>query len=223
MSSFSKATVASLSIFFAFNAQAASDKVQQLIEYDMIGSDLRYFESIAGVARKSYDWTYNYVVDGCRIQVTAPQAHTINKIRIELTEQCQPDFSDALASFAPDTKQPLTIGNFANSFGDLSFTADCLSGCGNAADPYIYAYWQGPRAFELREVMLEVVQVATPALEAADKWQALMEQHEGEDWVMDTQFNCNHKYDTQAQQFFNPVQVTAVTIGYDLRNESSCQ
>lgn len=201
----------------------ASDKVSELISYDMLGSDLRYFESIAGVARTSYEWNYVYKVDGCNIEVTAPQAHSINRIHIELSDTCQPDLSNALASYAPNADKALTVGNFIDSFGDVNFYANCLIGCGNAYDPSVYVYWAGPRAFDFREVLLEVKQVSNEAIDAAQKWAEIMQNVEGEDWLFNSQYNCTTKYNTQAKELLSPVKVTAITIGYELNTDYACQ
>jgi hypothetical protein len=67
------------------------------------------------------------------------------------------------------------------------------------------------------EVLLEAVQVEDAAIEAADIWRNQMIKTMGEDWGMDSQFNCNRQFDPVARQALNAVQVTAVTVGQQLR------
>lgn len=89
--------------------------------------------------------------------------------------------------------------------------------CGNAADPSVYAHWEGPHAVDFREVLLEVVLVSDAAIDAADQWQSQMRKAEGDDYVMETRFNCDQKYAAIAQKAFEQVPVTAVTIGSELK------
>lgn len=196
-------------------AWAQKATLAEVFNGDMLGTNLRYFESIAGVARESFGDQHTYRVQGCEVTVTGEDA--VSALRLELSPTCKADIASFIGDFAPPANQTLTFGNFHVAAGDLSYYSDCLTLCGNAADPSVYAHWQGPRAVGFTDVLLEVVLVDGTALDAKDVWRQSMEQAKGEDWVMETKFNCERTFDAQAQQAFNNVAVTAITIGSELK------
>ncbi|WP_027926715.1 hypothetical protein [Pseudomonas sp. URMO17WK12:I12] len=194
----------------------AKASVADVFNGKMLGTNLRHFESVAGVARESLGDHHSYEIQGCQITATAGGG-TISELRMELSPTCQADLKSFIGeSFAPAANKPLTFGNFQQAAGDLNFYADCLTMCGNAADPSVFAKWDGPRAVDFRQVLLEVVLVSDQALKASNQWQASMTKVKGEDFVTDTRFNCERDFDAQAQQSFSAVQVTAITIGTEL-------
>ncbi|MEW7857409.1 hypothetical protein AB2M95_15985 [Pseudomonas chlororaphis] len=196
-------------------ANAAS--VAEVFNGDMLGTNQRYFESVAGIPRESNGDEHIFKVQGCDITATV-EGGKVGKLRIELTPKCQADLTQFVGTYAPTPGNPLTIGAFiASSGGGLSYSASCLSMCGNAADPSVYAHWKGPHAVDFREVLLEVVLVSDAALNAANQWESQMRKAESEDYVMETRFNCDQKYDAIAQKAFEKVQVSAVTIGTELK------
>lgn len=191
--------------------------VADVFNGDMLGTNLRYFESIAGIARTSFGNQHTYRVEGCEITATV-SGDAVSALRLELSPKCKADIVSFLGeAFSPPASQPLTFGSFQSAAGDLSFYADCLTMCGNAYDPSVYAHWEGPHAVGYREVLLEAKQVGDQAVDAASRWAQDMSEAKGEDWVIDTKFNCERGFDTQAQQLFNAVEVTAITIGSGLQ------
>lgn len=196
-------------------AHAAS--VAEVFTGDMLGTNQRYFESVAGIPRESNGNDHHFKVQGCDITATI-EGGKVSKLRLELTPKCQADLTQFVGTYAPAPGKPLTVGAFtASSGGGLSFSADCLSMCGNAADPSVYAHWEGPHAVGFREVLLEVVLVSDAALDASGQWESHMRKAEGDDYVMETRFNCDQKYASIAQKAFENVPVTAVTIGSELK------
>jgi hypothetical protein len=199
-------------------AQAAT--VAEVFNGEMLGTSQRYFESVAGIPRESFGDEHTFRVQGCTITATVGGGN-VYKLRMELTSQCKADLTQFVGDYAPAPGQPLTFGAFeASSGGGLSYSADCLSGCGNASDPSAYALWEGPRVVEFIQVLLEAVQVSDQAITAASTWRDQMIQAKGEDWVMDGGFNCDNQFDPVASQAFKDVPVTAVTIGHELRSPS---
>ncbi|WP_236176392.1 hypothetical protein [Pseudomonas qingdaonensis] len=198
------------------NLALAQATVAQVFNGEMLGTNLRFFESVAGVARTSFGDTHTYKVQGCEITATAGGG-TVSELRMELSPTCKADLSTFIGDFAPPAAQPLTFGAMAGSSGGgLEFYASCLSMCGNAADPSVYALWQGPRAVGFTEVLLEVVLVDDEASAAAGHWSEAMQKAKGDDFVMDTRFNCERTFDEVAQASFDKVKVNAVTIGTEL-------
>ncbi|MBD9396409.1 hypothetical protein [Pseudomonas sp. PDM11] len=210
-----QALIGSALLGACYLAQAAT--VAEVFNGEMLGTNQRYFESIAGIPRESFGEEHKFRVQGCNITATITE-DSVSTLRLELTPQCQADLTQFVGDYAPSPGQPLTFGAFEQaSGGGLSYHADCLSGCGNSYDPSVYGHWEGPRAVDFMEVLLEAVQVEDAAIEAADIWRNQMIKTMGEDWVMDVQFNCNRQFDPVARQALNAVQVTAVTVGQQLR------
>lgn len=208
------ALLGALLIGTSLNASAAN--LNDIFNADMLGTNLRYFESVAGIARQSFGDEHHFRIQGCNLTAHIGDAG-VYAMRLELTPNCHADLSSFIGDYAPAPNTPLTFGALANSTGaDLRFTADCLTMCGNASDPTVSALWEGPRAVSFIQVKLEAALTDGPALEASDQWQAHMTQAKGEDWVIDTQFNCNTQFDPQANHAFKNVKVNAVTVGHEL-------
>ena len=186
----------------------ANKKLDKVFNGNMLDTNLRYFESIAGIPHKTFGDTHLFVVDGCNVEATAPDGK-VASLSLELSDTCHVDLSSFLGSFTPESSKPLTFGDFSN----LKFTADCLQSCGNAYEPSVYALWEGPHAANFINVKLEAVQSAGDASDAAQQWEELMQQERGEDYVIDTKFNCDSDYDDVAAKLFEKVRVSKVTIG----------
>lgn len=205
-------------IINAMPAYATESKLSRVFNPEMISADLAYLEQVTGPARNSYGKTKIYKVDGCEITTTVADG-SVRSLRIELSHSCTFNLNNYIPNFHGRLPAPhvMTFGQFNSiSGGKGQFTADCLSMCGNAADPVIYEHWQGSRADSGIEILLEVAQVGA-ALIAAEKWQEAMEKVEGYEWVIDTKFNCNPtKYNQVAQRAFRDVTISAITIGYDI-------
>jgi hypothetical protein len=74
-------------------------------------------------------------------------------------------------SYAPVPGKPLTFGAFDESSGrDFVFSADCLTLCGNAYEPSVYALWDGPHAVSYMQVLLEAMLSSDEAIAASDVW-----------------------------------------------------
>lgn len=194
----------------------AQATVAQVFNGEMLGTNLRYFESIAGIARTSSGDVHSYRVQGCEISANAAGG-TVSELRLQLSPSCKADLSSFIGTFAPPANKPLTFGAMSESSGgQLEFYADCLLLCGNAADPSVYALWQGPHAVNFTEVLLEAVLADDAAINASNQWSEAMEKTKGQDFVIDTRFNCERDFDEVANQSFKTVKVTAVTIGTEL-------
>jgi len=194
----------------------AQASVAQVFNGEMLGTNLKYFESLAGVARTSFGDTHTYKVQGCEITADATGG-TVHQLRLALSPACKADLSSFIGDFAPPANQPLTFAALHQSTGGpLEFYADCLEMCGNAYDPSVYALWEGPRAIGFTQVLVEAMLTDDAAIDAAGKWSTEMKKHKGEDFVIDNQYNCERSFDPIALQSFKPVAITAVTIGTQL-------
>lgn len=199
-----------------FSAPAHAATVKDVFNGDMLGATQRYFESVAGVPRQSFGDAHTFRVQGCDITATI-HGGNVSALHMAVSDECRPDLRTFIGDYAPAPAPSFTIGSFAEaSGGGLKYLANCLTMCGNAYDPSVYAHWEGPRAAEFLEVLLEVVLVDDPAIGAANSWENDMTRAAGEDYVMDTRFNCEARFDDVAARAFKDVHVTAVTIGHDL-------
>lgn len=184
---------------------------------DMLSADLPYFEQVTGPARNTRGNTKIYLLDGCEVAATVING-SVHTLRVELSSKCTFDLNKflqaSLGRFPPPHK--MTFGQFdALTNGGGRFMADCLVSCGNAADPVIYEYRSGSHADLYLDVMLEAVQAEDGVLAAANMWQDSMKNGEGENWVLETKFNCKQtKYDEVAHKVFKNAKITAITVGY---------
>lgn len=102
-------------------AHAAS--VAEVFNGDMLGTNQRYFESVAGIPRESNGDEHIFKVQGCDITATV-EGGKVGKLRIELTPKCQADLTQFVGTYAPAPDNPLTVGAFiASSGGGLSYSA----------------------------------------------------------------------------------------------------
>lgn len=190
-------------------SQAAT--VAEVFNGDMLDTNQRYFESVAGIPRKSYDDVHEFRVQGCEIKATVSDGR-IAKLRLEITPTCTADLTTFIGGYAPAPEQPLTLG----ALDPATYYADCLTMCGNAYEPSMYAHWHGPRAVDHLEVLLETRISSDKAIDASFIWQKHMEKAMGEDWVLETRFNCDKRFNDVAEKVLRDVPVTAVKIGRDL-------
>lgn len=194
-------------------------KLAQIFDQEMIGADVAYFEQVVGPARNTYDNTKIYKVDGCEVTATI-SGISVRALRVDLSPQCTFNLNKFLPNFSNRFPPPhvMTFGKFDSiTEGTGRFYADCLTQCGNAADPVIFEHWYGSRADLFLEVVLEAVLASSPVLSAAHTWKTAMEKIEGENWVIDAKFNCTRKYDAIAHRAFQDVTISAITIGYDVQ------
>lgn len=211
-----KALTLGILIAGAGAAQAAT--VKEVFNGAMLGTDQRYFESIAGVPRESSGNDHVFVVQNCQITATIGNGK-VSALRMELAKGCEADLRSFIGEDAPRAGQTITPGVFGRG---QRYTADCLTQCGNAADPSAFALWTAPRSSGGMEVLMEMVLAGDKALDAADQWEAQMKKAVGEDYVLNTKFNCETRFDDAAAAAFKDVPVNSITIGYGLPTQR-CQ
>jgi len=197
-------------------AQAAT--VAKVFTGDMLGTNQRYFESIAGIPRESNGNDHTFKVQGCNITAKI-EGGNVTSLRLETGPKCPADLTKFVDGYAPVPGKPLTFGAFEESSGGgFAYSADCLTMCGNAFDPSVYALWEGPHAVNYMQVLLEVTLSSDEAISAADTWKGQIVKAKGEDFVTDTTFNCDPQFSAGAKKAFANVPVTAVTIGTNLKS-----
>lgn len=214
------ALILSAAILAAPSAFAADMTVKDIITPEMIGAQIPFLESKVGPAFKVIGSDRIYKVGGCEVIVKAGEDNSIDGFTVDATEACSFD----VAAFGADDLPPLkdmTFGDLAKATTELTFQADCLTLCGNAADPVVFGTWEGGRFNNLVAITVETKLVGDDALNAAEQWQKAMTAKEGEDYVVSTKFNCDGKYNQMAQDLFRGVRITGVTVGH-VKVPASC-
>lgn len=206
-------------------AAPASEKevggIKDFFNGKFLGVNRQYFESVLGVPRESYGDQHEFRIQGCDITATIT-GDKVSALHMALTDKCSPDLTTFIGSYAPPPTRPLTAGSFveASGGGTLRYSADCLSLCGNAYTPSVYARWDGPRAIDFMEVVLDVALINDDALRAAEVWQERMTRIANETYVSEGRFNCDNRFDPIANEAFKNIRVTGITIGHNLKTPS---
>ena len=196
----------------------AGKKLDSLFNIDMLNVQIAYLETILGPAKsvvplggpEKHEFR-EYIVEGCKLYVDANKGNAI-KYTLPLTPKCQADLSKIVRE--PKSTKGLTVGKFQSIHGDMAARASCLGICGNAADPVAEFIWEGPHAANFVRIGLGVTLASDAALNAAEKWQRIMEAKEGEDYVISTKFNCTNKYDSFATNAFKNVAVDSISFDF---------
>lgn len=202
-------------------ATTAPRVVEQLFTAEVIGMNLAHINQLAGPAVRSELHRHQYQVDGCALTLRTDDAdQTVQAVEVAITPSCQLSLAPLFNSFAgepPLQLQALNFDNFGKLLGGASYYADCLSQCGNAADPTVALYMEGPRALHLLEFAIAVPLVNGPALDAAETWRSAMEKAESETYVLDTRFNCEpERFQPVAAPAFAAVHPTVFMFGRGL-------
>ncbi|WMD22801.1 hypothetical protein RAS12_10635 [Achromobacter seleniivolatilans] len=205
-----KALTLGILIASAGASQAAT--VNEVFNGKMLGTNQRYFESIAGVPRDSFRNDHTFVVQNCQITATIGDGK-VTALRLDLGQGCEANLQSFIGEDAPKPGQTITPGVFGSG---QRYTASCLAECGNAADPSAYALWQAPRSAGGMEVLMEMVLAGDKAMTAADEWEKQIKQAAGMDYVLATKFNCETRFNSIAEAVFKDVPVNAITVGYGL-------
>ncbi len=197
---------------------AAPNKIEQLFSFEMIGADIAYFESLAGIARKTdtHFQTKHYMVDGCEVTM-GYRDQSVDTLSVELDEECQFTLRDVIPYKKSIHTNQLRFGNISPA----SYYADCLSSCGNAYDPLVHELHLGSRGEQFREVLLSSVNYD---YDAKRTWVDKMEKIEGMEWIINNRHNCDpSKYGNEAEKALKGTPVTRITIGYELEKKAQLQ
>jgi hypothetical protein len=221
LGAFSLAAQLTATAGIALAAPAAT--VSAIATPDMLGAQIAYLESKAGPAFKVDGPFRTYRLEGCDLGVISTDGSSISAFRVPVTAGCA---GFDLAAFLPNYTLPafadLTFGAFDAQAVGGTYTSDCITGCGNATDPFVTDRWTGSHADNFIEVALEAELISDDVIDAAFKWADIMRAAEGEDYVLETKFNCDGKYNEKAVELFAKVRPTAVTIGTLGPNPITC-
>ena len=199
----------------------AGPKLDEIFAPDMLQAQVPYLETITGPAKYIRNGTggiqiREYPVEGCRVLAYAKDTE-VEGYSLDLKPACNINLGKYFNT--EFSTQGLTIEKFTSAVGagpgqPLTVQSDCISMCGNAADPTVDFAYHGPHAVNFLTVIATVILVDKPSLDAADEWRTAMKS-QGEGYVINTRFNCDHRFDAFANRAFANVPVYQLTIGYE--------
>lgn len=199
-------------------SSAAPNKIEQLFSFEMIGADIAYFESLAGIAQKTDTYSHKkyYVADGCNITM-GYRDQSVDTLSVELDEHCQFTLREIIPYEESIRTDQLRFGNMSPA----NYYSDCLSSCGNAYDPLIHELYQSARNNHFREILLSSIDYDFSAHSA---WVETMEKIEGREWIINNRHNCDpSKYGSEAAKALKGTPATRITIGYELEKKAELQ
>ena len=182
----------------------ATPSVTSVMKTENLGKPLKSL-GLGAPAETEY-LVHSYKVNGCEVNVEVKNdpSKTIVALSVDTTS-CP---TAQLTQFFKDQKIPavttLTFGELTSALGAARYTADCLTLCGNAYNPSVYASWG--------VLVAEVVLVDGPAIDASMNWEKVIDRKYGEDYLVDNRFNCTQEFDAAAAQEFKNVKVTKLTL-----------
>jgi len=177
----------------------------------MMGVQVAYLESKLGPARTVQDKDRTYEIGGCTIRIRAEGGEVVG-YAVPMTTACTTQAQAALKDYDLPQKIDLTMGEFAAARGNADFKADCLTLCGNAANPWLYLESAGPRVSP--GIRASAVMVSDPTIDAAFRIRDAIKAAKGEDYVIDTTFNCSAEFDQMAVRELKTVRIDEIEVGY---------
>ena len=186
--------------------------LNKLFRPSTLGSQIAYWNHQIGPAWKVWGNTQVYKVGDCRVELNVNRG-VIESMSLDISSKCNPDIAGFLASPKPIYPYQMT---FASWDGEGEYYADCLLMCGNAEAAYVHLFIPGFHANNFIDVTLTSNMEEDPTLTQALKWEKIMENKEGEDYVIDEKFNCDQKYEHVAEKLLKSSPINRITVGVDL-------
>ena len=101
----------------------------------------------------------------------------------------------------PLSTRGLTVSKLS-SYTSLRFESSCIYLCGNAADPTVEFIEQSSHATNWIGVVYSITLADNRSIDAEETLLQPMQKREGDDYVMQTKFNCDNKYTQPAIEAF---------------------
>jgi clan AA aspartic protease (TIGR02281 family) len=202
--------------------------LQDLFSADMLNIQIPFLESRIGVARRvsmnAGEQQRSYTIDGCQLTAYVRKNEVVAYGLIlggnQQWRSAKRNCNVKIPMMDVQTND-LTIGKFvaAEGLGIAApanlFHSDCITMCGNVADPAVRLHWEGPHALNFLTVDLISIIAYGPSIEAASRWSNLMTAAEGQQYVMSARFNCDAKYQRLGVQLFRDDDVYQIIVGYE--------
>ena len=195
----------------------AARSASALLTPDLLGARVAFLEAKVGPAWKVEGDFRTYKIGSCEVGVSTLKGD-IRTLGIDkVTPTCTLDLNAFISTwkkFPP--LSGLTFGAFsdADGGGGLGNIAGCLFSCGNAVDPVFSFTRGGSHADNFIDVEVGVEIVGDPAINASIDLERAMEKANGQDYVLDGKYSCDHRYDALANSLFRSVKITSVSVGH---------
>ena len=198
-------------------------RLDRIFSPDVIGENVRYLESITGppLTSEKYttlvDVTNTYKIDGCNVIVGIKDAAVENIGIDNYSTLCQFDIGqyfgqDMVGEKAVERVVPFpTFGQLDQGLGG-DYTADCLSICGNAADPTVSLEYEGSHADNWNQMIATVALVNGDSLTASEEWAAKLDQRYGKGYSDSLDPKKDNLNDVAAAAF-RAVRPTSIRVG----------
>lgn len=196
---------------------APSPKLAQIFTTDILGANVAYLETITGPAFSTNGPDRLYKFGGCEVIVGAGPDGKINNIGIQgYSPQCSFPIAQYFAGGYPyPVPNVPTFGDLKRGFGG-TYGADCLTSCGNAANPVVYLSYQGSHADNYNNLDAEVQVAGDPVVTAYTDWGNKLIAKFGQDYVVNGQYNTGDNLDDVATADFAPIHPTTIRVGQNL-------
>jgi hypothetical protein len=196
----------------------AAAKLSQVFTFDMLNAQIPYLGHIVRPAMHVFlgpngTEFRDYQADGCHFQARVSSttgSPAVQALSLELSSRCNFDFS--AFHLTPLSTRGLTISKVP-FYTSLGFESDCIYLCGNAADPTVEFIEQSSHATNWVGVVYSITIVSDPTIDAVETIRQPMQKREGEDYILQTRFNCDHKFTQLAIQAFANLPINRVTVG----------
>jgi hypothetical protein len=203
-------------------------KLSQIFAPAMLEATVASFEKIAGRAWKVVPGSDKalerriYKVERCEVEAAIGYG-VVRSLYLALSDRCTFDLTAFFATPQPlPTVSKLTFGEAERVLGSGTMVGTCLLPCGNAFRPAVYEHFEGSKADNFIDSVLEVELVDDVSIRAASDWTKAMQDDSSEYYVKDARFNCDGRYDDIAHKLFGNVRITAIRIGYNFTEPWQC-
>ncbi len=209
------------------SAPASGVSLQDIFGGDMWNIHVPFLESRVGVARRVLNVTggqiRTYTIDGCEVTAYI-QNNEIAGYGLLLGRDQHFHENDNCNIYIPGyghlSTKKLTIGNFIRTAGvgiadpRSTFNSPCITMCGNAADPIVIFHYEGPHVSNFIKIDFISTISDGVSINAAERWENLMTNAEGKNYVTEARFNCDSKYQNIGLRLFQNVEPYKIIIGF---------
>jgi hypothetical protein len=201
----------------AVDAYAAkSPKLAQIFTPDILGANVAYLETITGPAFSSLGADRIYKVDGCGVIVGDAKGRIANIGIKGMSAHCSFPIAQYFASGYdhPVPNYP-TFGDIRQGFGG-GFDADCLTLCGNAADPVVTLSYEGSHADNFTNLYAAVTIGDGPELGPYEDWAGKLGAKYGRDYLVNGKYHTGDSMDDVAAKDFGGIHPDVIRVGQAL-------
>lgn len=180
-------------------------RLDRLINPELLGASVAYFEAISGPAKRLDEWTEGqtyreYEVDGCEVEMIAA-GQSVQTITYHVTEQCNPDgFGMRFAG--------KTLGDTAAD----RFLGGCFEACGRAGNDLVSAEYQGSMAEGALSYRFDAMVQTDAQSERMGAWLERMRAEHGDRYIWDMDFQCDDAQAQEAREATADLQIVSVTV-----------